>query len=58
MLQMTVIWMSADTSSYGHVLSGKTTPTLLSKYGRHKLADDGTNFAQGQAIAMPSMIKG
>ncbi len=29
----------------------------MSKYGRHKLqVDDGTNFAQGQAIAMPSMI--
>ncbi len=36
----------------------KQRSLILSKYGRHKLADDGTNFAQGQAIAMPSMIKG
>ncbi|MDH4449206.1 MAG: phage tail sheath C-terminal domain-containing protein [Rhodoferax sp.] len=27
-------------------------------YPRHKLADDGTNFAEGQAIATPLMIKG
>jgi phage tail sheath gpL-like len=36
----------------------KQRSLILSKYGRHKLADDGTNFAQGQAIATPSMIKG
>jgi phage tail sheath gpL-like len=27
-------------------------------YPRHKLADDGTNFAEGQPIATPLMIKG
>lgn len=27
-------------------------------YPRHKLADDGTNFAEGQAVATPLMIKG
>lgn len=36
----------------------KQRSLILSKYGRHKLAKDGTNFAQGQAIATPSMIKG
>ncbi|MFA0155401.1 phage tail sheath subtilisin-like domain-containing protein [Vibrio sp. 10N.261.46.A3] len=29
---------------------------ILSKYGRHKLAKDGTKFAAGQAIVTPSML--
>ncbi|GIC79504.1 phage tail sheath subtilisin-like domain-containing protein [Moritella sp. F3] len=36
----------------------KQRSLIQSKYGRHKLAKDGTNFAPGQAIATPSMIKG
>ena len=36
----------------------KQRSLIQSKYGRHKLAKDGTNFAAGQAIATPSMIKG
>ena len=31
---------------------------VLSKFGRHKLAKDGSNFAPGQAIVTPSIIKG
>ena len=31
---------------------------ITSKYPRHKLADDGTRFASGQAIVTPSVIKG
>ncbi|PAV02744.1 phage tail protein [Arsenophonus sp. ENCA] len=31
---------------------------ISSKYGRHKLADDGTRFGAGQAIATPAVIKG
>lgn len=30
---------------------------ITSKYGRHKLADDGTKFGEGQAIVTPSVIK-
>ncbi|MBQ8465716.1 MAG: phage tail sheath subtilisin-like domain-containing protein [Alphaproteobacteria bacterium] len=30
---------------------------ITSKYGRHKLADDGTKFGEGQAIATPKIIK-
>lgn len=30
---------------------------ITSKYGRHKLADDGTKFGEGQAIVTPSTIK-
>lgn len=30
---------------------------ITSKYGRHKLADDGTRFGAGQAIVTPSVIK-
>lgn len=36
----------------------KQRSLIQSKYGRHKLAKDGTNFAPGQVIATPSMIKG
>jgi len=32
--------------------------TITSKYPRHKLANDGTRFAQGQAVVTPSVIKG
>lgn len=32
--------------------------TLARKYPRHKLADDGTQFAEGQAIVTPGIIKG
>lgn len=31
---------------------------ITSKYPRHKLADDGTRFAAGQAIVTPAVIKG
>lgn len=32
--------------------------TLLLKYPRHKLANDGTRFAQGQAVVTPKIIRG
>ena len=35
----------------------KQRSRILSKYPRHKLAEDGTRFAPGQAIVTPSMIK-
>ena len=31
---------------------------VTSKYGRHKLADDGTRFGAGQAIVTPNVIRG
>ena len=31
---------------------------ITTKYPRHKLADDGTRFAAGQAIVTPSVIRG
>jgi phage tail sheath gpL-like len=31
---------------------------ITSKYGRHKLADDGTRFGAGQAIVTPIVIRG
>lgn len=36
----------------------KQRSIILSKYPRHKLAADGTNFSQGQAIVTPALIKG
>ncbi|WP_172562557.1 phage tail sheath subtilisin-like domain-containing protein [Vibrio furnissii] len=35
----------------------KQRSLILSKYARHKLVKDGTNFAPGQVIVTPSMIK-
>ncbi|MEL7290416.1 MAG: phage tail sheath subtilisin-like domain-containing protein [Pseudomonadota bacterium] len=35
----------------------KQRARILSKYGRHKLAKDGTRFAPGQAIVTPSILK-
>lgn len=35
----------------------KQRSRILSKFPRHKLAKDGTNFAPGQAIVTPSVIK-
>ena len=32
--------------------------TIALRFPRHKLADDGTNFAPGQPIATPNMIRG
>jgi len=31
---------------------------ILTKYARHKLADDGTRFGAGQAVATPKLIRG
>lgn len=31
---------------------------ITSKYGRHKLANDGTRFGPGQAVVTPAVIKG
>lgn len=36
----------------------KLKSAITSKYGRHKLANDGTRFGPGQAIVTPSVIKG
>lgn len=36
----------------------KLKSVITSKYGRHKLASDGTRFGPGQAIVTPAMIKG
>lgn len=30
---------------------------ITSKYGRHKLANDGTRFSDGQAIVTPNVIR-
>jgi phage tail sheath gpL-like len=30
---------------------------ITQKYGRHKLANDGTRFSPGQAVATPNIIK-
>ncbi len=38
-------------------IRAKQRSRILSKYGRHKLAADGTKFAPGQAVVTPSVIK-
>lgn len=39
------------------LLRYETRTTILRKWPRHKLGDDGTRYAQGQAIVTPSVIR-
>lgn len=58
-------WGSADNSyldsetlhTSAYVLRALKS-VITSKYGRHKLANDGTRFGPGQAIVTPAVIKG
>ncbi|WP_394136400.1 phage tail sheath subtilisin-like domain-containing protein [Aliivibrio fischeri] len=47
--------MTPATSMY---FREKQRSLIQSKFGRHKLAKEGTSFAPGQAIVTPSIIKG
>ncbi len=45
-------------AAYQRVCTAQTESVITSKYGRHKLASDGTRFGPGQAIVTPAVIKG
>lgn len=48
----------AETLSTLAALRYTTRARITTKYPRHKLADDGTNYGPGQAIVTPSVIRG
>ena len=54
---ITVILDSETLHTSAYVLR-KLKSVITSKYGRHKLASDGTRFGPGQAIVTPAVIKG
>lgn len=53
-----VSWLDVNTPLTLFYLRTTLRIRLSTKYPRHKLADDGTNAAPGQAIVTPSVIRG
>jgi phage tail sheath gpL-like len=51
-------WLDVQTSYTLMYVVRFLRQRLLQKYPRHKLADDGTPFGPGQAVATPSIIRG
>jgi phage tail sheath gpL-like len=51
-------WLDVQTSYTLMYIVRFLRQRLLTKFPRHKLADDGTPFGPGQAVATPSIIRG
>lgn len=51
-------YLDSETLHTSAYVLRKLKSVITSKYPRHKLADDGTRFAAGQAIVTPAVIKG
>ncbi len=51
-------YLDAETPATLSVLRQTWRAWVSQRYPRHKLADDGTNFAPGQAIVTPSIMRG
>lgn len=50
-------YLSVETLYTSAYILRKLRSVITSKYGRHKLANDGTRFGEGQAIVTPKIIK-
>lgn len=50
-------YLSVETLYTSAYILRKLRGVITSKYGRHKLADDGTRFGEGQAIVTPKIIR-
>ena len=50
-------YLSVETLYTSAYILRKLRSVITSKYGRHKLADDGTRFGEGQAIVTPKIIR-
>ena len=50
-------YLSVETLYTSAYILRKLRSIITSKYGRHKLADDGTRFGEGQAIVTPKIIR-
>ncbi|EHX5753582.1 phage tail sheath subtilisin-like domain-containing protein [Shigella flexneri] len=51
-------YLDSETLHTSAYVLRKLKSVITSKYGRHKLANDGTRFGPGQAIVTPAVIKG
>jgi len=51
-------YLDSETMHQSAFIIRRMQSVITSKYGRHKLADDGTRFGAGQPIVTPSTIRG
>lgn len=51
-------YLDSETLHTSAYVLRKLKSVITTKYARHKLADDGTRFGQGQAIVTPSVLRG
>ncbi|MBS9212944.1 phage tail sheath subtilisin-like domain-containing protein [Escherichia coli] len=51
-------YLDSETLHTSAYVLRKLKSVITSKYGRHKLASDGTRFGPGQAVVTPAVIKG
>ncbi|WP_223554894.1 phage tail sheath subtilisin-like domain-containing protein [Pseudomonas sp. BF-R-01] len=51
-------YLDSETMHQSAFIIRRMQSVITSKYGRHKLADDGTQFGPGQPIVTPSTIRG
>jgi len=51
-------YLDSETMHQSAFIIRRLQGVITSKYGRHKLASDGTRFGAGQAIVTPSTIRG
>lgn len=51
-------YLDSETMHQSAYIIRRLQGVITSKYGRHKLADDGTKFGAGAAIVTPSVIRG
>jgi len=51
-------YLDSETMHQSAFIVRRMQSVITSKYGRHKLASDGTNFGAGQPIVTPSTIRG
>ena len=51
-------YLDSETMHQSAFIIRRLQSVITSKYGRHKLASDGTNFGAGQPIVTPNVIRG
>lgn len=51
-------YLDSETMHQSAYIIRRLRSVITSKYGRHKLADDGTKFGAGAAIVTPAVIRG
>lgn len=51
-------YLDSETMHTSSYVIRQLSSLITTKYPRHKLADDGTNYGAGQAIVTPSVIRG